>query len=290
MPRPLTRLTSALAVAQSRRYAMNSGLWVSAGAACLIDPGILADEMDRLAQAVAAQRLHITALVLTHSHWDHILGPERFPGVPVVAQADYAAALREAEPRTRRVIADLEAEQQLTRSAPFPLPQPDRTFTQTMDLLVGDLRLRLTHAPGHAADQLTVYDPASGTLWAADMLSDLEIPFVSHSLPAYRATLATLAGWDIQTLVPGHGAPTSDPTIIAARLGEDRGYLDELAGRIGMVVTQGGSLLEAVAACAEIHFRHPNANADPHRFNVESAYAELGGAADPAQVGWSQEA
>ncbi len=289
MPHPLTRITPTLWVAQSRLYAMNSGLWVSAGAACLIDPGIQMDEMDRVAQAVSAQGVQVTALVLTHSHWDHILGPQRFPGVPVVAHAGYAAALDEAEPRTRRVIARLEAEQGLTRSTPFPLPQPDQTFTQTMTLPVGDLRLRLTHAPGHAADQLTVYDPASGTLWAADMLSDQEIPFVSHSLPAYRATLATLAGWDIQTLVPGHGAPTNDRTAIAARLGEDRAYLDELAGRIGMVVTQGGSLAEAVAACAEIHFRHPAANAQPHRFNIESAYAELGGAADPTQVGWSQE-
>jgi len=289
MPHPVTRLTSALWVAQSRLYAMNSGLWVSAGTACLIDPGIRRDEMDRLVQAVAAQGLQVAALVLTHSHWDHILGPEPFPGVPVVAQAGYAAALHAAAPRTRRVIAHLEAEQGVQRDHPFPLPQPDQTFTQTMDLPVGDLRLRLTHAPGHAADQLTVYDPASGTLWAADMLSDLEIPFVSHSLAAYRATLATLADWDIQTLVPGHGAPTSDPAAIAARLGEDRSYLDELAERIGRVVAAGGSPAAAVAACAEIHFRHPAANAAPHRCNVESAYAELGGAADPAQVGWSQE-
>ncbi|MDQ2806262.1 MAG: MBL fold metallo-hydrolase [Chloroflexota bacterium] len=290
MPHPLTRITPTLWVAQSRLYAMNSGLWVSAGAACLIDPGIHVDELDRLVQAIATQGVQVTALVLTHSHWDHILGPERFPGVPVVAQAGYRAALREAAPRTRRVIADMEAAQGRTRAKPFAMPQPDQTFMQTTTLPVGDLRLRLTHAPGHAADQLTVYDPASGTLWAADMLSDQEIPFVSHSLPAYRATLATLAGWDIQTLVPGHGAPTGDPATIAARLGEDRAYLDELAGRISMVVTQGGSLAAAVAACAEIHLRHPAANAEPHRFNIESAYAELGGAADPAQVGWSQEA
>ncbi len=290
MSHPLTCLTSDLWIAQSRLYATNSGLWISAGQACLIDPSLTSDEIPALAETGKQLGVVLTAVVITHSHWDHILGPEQFPGVPMVAHADYSATLRQDEPRTRRIIARLEAEQGIQRNQPFPLPQPDQTFTETLTLPVGDLRLRLTHAPGHAADQLTVYDPASGTLWAADMLSDLEIPFVSHSLPAYRTTLATLSGWDIQTLVPGHGAPTSDPAAIAARLGEDRAYLDELAGRVGMVVTAGGSLAEAIAACAEIHFRRPTANAQPHRFNSESAYAELGGAADPAQVGWSQEA
>ncbi len=289
MPQPLTPLTPDLWVAQSRRYAMNSGVWISEGVACLIDPGIEGAEIAASATAVAAQGARPVALVLTHSHWDHILGPEHWPGVPVIAQAGYTAALREAAPRTRRVIARLEAEQGLTRPGPFPLPQPDRTFNATLELPVGALRLRLTAAPGHAADQLTVYDPASGTLWAADMLSDLEIPFVSHSLRAYQATLATLAGWDIRVLVPGHGAPTSDPAAVATRLGEDRAYLAGLAERIGRVVATGGSLAAAVAACAAMRYRHPAANAAPHRFNVESAYAELGGAADPAQVGWSRE-
>src|SRR5207237_1298579 len=81
-----------------------------------------------------------------------------------------------------------------------------------------------THAPGHAADQLTLYHPETATLWAADMLSDLEIPFVSHDLDAYQLTLAALASWDIRVLIPGHGHTTTNPQEIQARLSEDIAY------------------------------------------------------------------
>jgi glyoxylase-like metal-dependent hydrolase (beta-lactamase superfamily II) len=287
--RDLTQLTPDLWVAQSRLFAMNSGVWVRDGHACLIDPGLTPAEVAALAAAVAAQGWRVDRLILTHSHWDHILGPERWPGVPVLAQAEFTAALHETAPRTQRVIAEMETKEGVQREGEFPLPQPDATFADTLDVTLGSLTLRLTHAPGHAPDQLTVYDPATGTLWAADMLSDLEIPFVSHNLRAYQATLARLAGWEIAALVPGHGTPTTDRAAIAARLADDRAYLDDLAGRVRGVIAAGGSLAAAQAACADMRFRHPADNAEPHQMNVEGAYAELGGPADPAQVGWSNE-
>ena len=121
------------------------------------------------------------------------------------------------------------------------------------------------------------------------MLSDLEIPFVSSSLFAYRSTLAMLAGLEIRSLVPGHGHPTNDPKEIKARLAGDRAYLDRLAEKVGQAVTMRKSLEETIKYCQRIHYRQGIENAGPHRLNVESAFIEAGG--DPGgrlDAGWAR--
>ena len=174
------------------------------------------------------------------------------------------------------------------RAEPFRPPPCDAVARDGETARLGELELQLIHIPGHAADQLAIFEPSAGALWAADTLSDVEIPFVSHSLAAYEATLAKLAALPIRVLVPGHGEPTDDPGAIRGRLEADRHYLAELRARIGRVVAAGGPLEEALAACAAMAFREPAENAGPHRLNVESAYIELGGPADPDRVGWAQ--
>lgn len=274
-------------MAHSRLYETNSGVFLSEGQAGLIDPCIFPDEIEAVARFLAGRRATPRFLILTHSHWDHILGPERFPGVEVVAQANYLAEVAGAGgDRIRREIAAWEGEYGLGRERPFAIPAPDQLFAETLVLSVGSLSLLLAHAPGHAADQLVVYHAESATLWASDILSDVEIPFISHSLAAYERTLAVLSTREIRVLVPGHGRPTTDPAEIRARLSGDLAYLAELRERVERVVRQGGAVEEAVAACAGMSFHHPEENAGPHRLNVESVYLELGGAADPAQVGW----
>lgn len=288
MSRSLNQVTDHLWVAQSRLYTTNSGVFLGGKAACLIDPGIFPEEIDAIAGFLAGRGAEPRAIVLTHSHWDHILGPERFPDVAVIAQASYADTVRaERGDRILKVIADWEAGHGVERHRPFRIPQPDEVFADAMDLVLGDLDLRLVHAPGHAADQLVAYHPNSGTLWAADMLSDLEIPFVGHSLAAYETTLATIAGWDARALVPGHGHVTAVPDEIRTRISDDIAYLEELRARVEEAVRRGLTLAEAVEACVNMHYRHPAENRGPHRLNVESVYVELGGAADSSKVGWS---
>ncbi len=112
------------------------------------------------------------------------------------------------------------------------------TFADETTLAVGGLELRLAHAPGHSPNMLTVYEPASATLWAADVLSDVEIPSIIDDLASYERTLSRLAGLEIRTLVPGHGTATDDRAEIARRLDEDRAYLAALRETIGAVIAR----------------------------------------------------
>ncbi len=282
-----TQLTSRLWVTQSQLFATNSGVFLSGDEACLIDPGIAPETIEDIARFVAEQGATPRAIVLTHAHWDHVLGPEHFAGVPVITHADYLRVLREHGADLYRQIGVWEAQAHIRRPRPFLLPKPTYTFDTALTLTLGDIRLRVFHAPGHALDQCAVYHAEDATLWAADMLSDIEIPLVL-SLNAYEATLAHLATLDIRALVPGHGAPTTDVGEIRRRLAADRAYLAELRERVTAALAAGHTLAETVAACNDMPLPCPCDDPTPHTWNVESAYAELGGCTEGA-VGWERE-
>jgi hydroxyacylglutathione hydrolase len=272
------QLTPTLWVAQSRIYAMNVGVWLHGGAACLVDPGMLPDEIEQVAAFLAERGAAPRSVVITHSHYDHLLGARSFPGATVVAHANYVTEVQRDGPRIQQM---LQREGIVAAGRLFEIPLPDVTFADAMALEVGGLAIHLAHAPGHAADELVLYEPASATLWAGDMLSDVEIPFVSDALASYERTLAMLASYELRALVPGHGEPTADAAEARHRLDNDRQYLATLHADVAAAVAGGLTLEQTVARCAGQPLAYPG-NEGMHRLNVESAYAELGGPAAPA--------
>jgi glyoxylase-like metal-dependent hydrolase (beta-lactamase superfamily II) len=284
-----TQLTPHLHVMQCRSMHYNTGAFISDGEAALIDPGLFADEFDALRALLAEQKAEPRWLILTHSHWDHVLGPEQFPGVTVVAHNRYREwALADAD-YIRWALNDWWGRAGVMRAAPFDVPLPDVTVGDLGTLSVGAITLELRHVPGHAADQLAVYHAETGALWASDLLSDSEIPYVSDNLRDYGLTLERLAGWEIGTLVPGHGGWTNDPDDIRARIAGDQAYLWELGSRVAAALHAGQSIEATVAACAAMPYRrYPNCEFD-HQLNVESVYLELGGRADATRYGWNKD-
>lgn len=269
---------------QSRFLHYNAGAFVSDGQACLVDPGITPDEVAALVEELG--EAEVRSIVLTHGDWDHVLGPEHLPPTPIVAHDAYADGL---DPEGIRVVlGQFEEHAGVTRDRPFEPPLPDRTFRDEMTLRVGALELQLVHAPGHSASMLTIHEPLSATLWAADVLSDVEIPSVIDDLGQYERTLARLAELEVRSLIPGHGTPTRDEVEIRRRIGEDRHYLAELHATVADAVAAGRSLEEAVVACDGISLRRSEDDEAVHRLNVEKIYSDLGGDADREQVGYER--
>jgi hydroxyacylglutathione hydrolase len=273
---------------RSRALSYNAGVLVHGKDAMLIDPGLYPDEMDLLRAHIYERGASPKYVVVTHSHWDHVLGPEYFPGVPVVQQQESLAVFAESGTRIEHQVTEWERQSGIRRGMPFLLNEPDETFADRHELRVGDRTIELLHAPGHAPEQLVVYDRAEQTLWAADMLSDIEIPFVMHSLKAYCSTLARLAQLGVTTLVPGHGSPARTRDEVRARLDTDREYLDELRRRVEVATAAGYGAADTVASCIDMAYAHRDQNEEAHRLNVETAFIELGGAADPEHPGWSR--
>jgi len=283
-------LTPHLWAAKCRGYAMNTGVLHDAEHAALIDPALLPDEVEDIAAFCEAQQLKVETVVLTHHHWDHILGAARFPGAHVVAHQAYVAQTALDLERTRRSIQRYEEVEGVVADVAFDPPMPDQTVERIIGLMVGDIRVQLVHTPGHARDHLSVYDPDAACLWAGDLLSDLEIPFVSDRLDAFERTLSMFAAMEINLLVPGHGSLTRDRAEITGRIDADRSYLAELRKRIEAVVLAGGTVQAAVAACADMVFRNPGMNAEAHVMNIEQVFLECGGSAPAIPLlGWARE-
>ena len=274
MPQSLQQITPNLWLAKSDVYTTNSGVFFSEGQACLIDPAVLPDEIHAIKNLLGGQRLKAENLILTHHHWDHLFGPEHFPNVGVITHNAYKTALSGAgTDRTLRQVQHFENEYKIPRSKVFRFPMPDITFEQSMTIQAGDLALDLIHAPGHAVDQIVIFQPESGVLWAADMLSDLEIPFVEE-LHAYQHTLEMLIKLDVQALIPGHGHVTESAAEVRGRFEEDIAYLLELRQRVEDGLLAGKTLEEIQADSKAMSFRHPEDNAGPHLRNVEMVYRE----------------
>jgi hydroxyacylglutathione hydrolase len=274
---------------QSDLFLTNAGLFTSDGQGILIDPCIYAPEILAWRPFVAQAGITLTHLILTHSHWDHIFGPEYYPELSIIAQAEYLPLTQgENGRRGTQMINDWFAAEKIERPHPFVIPQPNQTFTERMELTVGDETVQLLHVPGHAADQLALYHLAGRLLWASDILSDVEIPYVSDNLAAYEQTLEMLDELEIEVLIPGHGSVARTYQEVKQRISEERAYLAELRGRAGQAVAAGQTVTEAVTLCADMVYRNRAENELPHQRNVESAYIELGGAADAHKLGWGQ--
>lgn len=282
----MQQLTPILWINSSDLFTYHSGIFVSENRAAVIDPGLKQKEIDALAEFVRAQKWQVDAVILTHAHWDHILGADAFPTARIFAQRVY---LPTSQNDAARIARNIENTSDLGRTMPFVIPMPHETFDETMRFQIGALELELQHTPGHAPDHLFVYERASGTVWTADMLSDEEIPFVSDNLAAYERTMQKLRADDFQFLVPCHGAATNDANEIRARIENDRAYISELRGRVQNAVRAGKSLDETLEICLDIPYRQSvEYNRGEHRRNVESAYVELGGHVSES-VGWERE-
>ncbi|MFZ2412988.1 MAG: MBL fold metallo-hydrolase [Candidatus Cryosericum sp.] len=283
-------LTPHVWAAKCRGYAMNTGILHDRGQAALIDPALFPDEVEDIAAFCEAQQLEVETVVITHHHWDHVLGAARFAGARIVAQQAYIAQTALDLERTQNSIRRFYEAEGIMPPASFDPPMPDQTVDHIIGLMVGETRVQLFHTSGHARDHLSVYDPESACLWAGDLLSDLEIPFVSDRLDVFERTLGMFAGMVIEVLVPGHGNITCDRAEIARRIEADRSYLSELRTRVESVVRAGGTVDAAVAACMGMVFGRLVENAEAHVMNVEQAFLECGGSApaDPL-LGWARE-
>jgi len=268
----IVQIAPSLVINQSRIFAMNAGAFVRDGDAYLVDPGIFADEIATLGEAVIERGARVRGIIITHSHWDHILGPQHFPGVPVIAHRRAAENLAREADQVERLVAERLFEHGRWLTQRFTIPHIDVVVEDQLVLPFRSSQLHLTHAPGHCDDQLVVYEQLERTLWAADMLSDLEIPFV-EDVAAYRSTIERLRQYDIAHLVPGHGGPTSDGSAIRSRIEWDGDYLSLLDREVARAVREGHSLEQTQVALTAWPLRRPDLNAQEHRRNIATAFA-----------------
>jgi len=226
-------------------------------------------------EAVAAVTpLPVRTLVNTHHHPDHTTGNGLLPGATIVAH-EAARAEMLAMARLEMAGVHLDGIWQEFDAGDVPFAPPFLTFRDEVALWVGDRRCEIRHVgiPAHTTNDVVVWVPDAGVLYAGDLLFTGGTPFLlSGSVAgAVRALEDVVAPLGARTVVPGHG-PVCGPEVVEEVLGYLRFVLD-LAGR----AREAG--VGPLEAARETDLGRYAGWTDPERIvgNLHRAMAELDG-------------
>lgn len=174
----------------------------------------------------------IETLVNTHSNPDHTFGNQLVEGAQIVASQacyDEMKAMNVEQMRAGlnngavmgpglAFLAELMGPPKIDTTGVI-MTLPTRTFDKTLTLHVGDKDVRLVNVgPAHTGGDVIVYVPGDKTVFTGDILF-MEGHPIMWAGPAsnWIAACDLILSWDVETVVPGHGAITDKTGVRAFR-------------------------------------------------------------------------
>jgi glyoxylase-like metal-dependent hydrolase (beta-lactamase superfamily II) len=211
----------------------------------------------------------------THYHADHAYGNGVFQeaGAAIVSSRECAEESRE------RGWPD--AQNQAKERATEPLIHPSVQFERSLVFDDGEHRVELTKVgPAHTKGDAVAYLPKERILFAGDLAvnwtrgNNVGDPGADHH--NWVRVLDELAGWDVTTVAPGHGALGTKETIRG-----QRAYLHDMLQQVEAGI-KAGKTAEQLAAEIDLR-KHRPFGVEPERSagQVRSMYRRL--AARPAR-------
>lgn len=275
----------------------NAGLVTGGDSALLVDTLFdlaLTDSMLAAMRRTTRAAQRIGTVVNTHANGDHWFGNVLVADAEIVASAACAEEMTEMTPVALAGLVDIAGGlgpagsfvREVFGAFEFHGIEPafpTRTFSDTLDLAVGDRVVRLVEVgPAHTRGDVVVHLPDDGVVLTGDILFNGVHPLVwTGPVRHWIAACDRLLGLDgVSTFVPGHGPLATRRDVV-----EMRDYLDLL---VAEVVPRHAAGMSPLEAARDVDMGPYAGWTDPERLaaNVTTVYAELGAdvATDPVSL------
>lgn len=168
----------------------------------VIDPG---DDLQALTNAITASKRMLRAILLTHGHFDHMLGAaplNELTGAPIYIHEADAMMLSNDQLNVYDETCSV-------------LKSPEEIETEPLDeeLDVCGVHFQILHTPGHTQGSVCFYDPEEKIMFSGDTLFQAgfgRVDFPGGSFRAMRESLRRLFALPNETRVcTGHGGSTT---------------------------------------------------------------------------------
>ncbi|MFN0184160.1 MAG: MBL fold metallo-hydrolase [Aquabacterium sp.] len=264
---------SALGDPSNRNFISNAAFVVTTEGVVVIDAlgsPALAEELVAEIRRVTPQP--IRQVIVTHYHADHIYGLQVFRAL---------GARILAHPAAREYLQSDAAQRRLEASRQELSPWVDERTrlvaaddwlagTETVLQLGGKRFHVLAVGPAHTPEDIVVFEPASGTLFAGDLVFRGRVPFVGQAdSRQWIASLSRILAFRSTLLVPGHG-PVSRQAQEDLALTRD--YLAYLRQTMGDAAQAMEPFDEAYARTDWSRFEHLPLFRAANRMNAYNTY------------------
>jgi quinoprotein relay system zinc metallohydrolase 2 len=211
-------------------------------------------------------------LISTHMHPDHIFGNAAFRdiGATVVGHHNLPRAL---EARGEFYLQNYRNQIGEDLMKGIEIVPPTVLVTDPLELDLGGRRIELrAWKPAHTDNDLTVFDHATKTLFAGDLVFMRHLPTLDGSFLGWIDQLGTLADVTAARAIPGHGPVPADwPDALVPELR----YFQALAMDLREAIAKGTPLSEAVKTAGLSERDNWSLFDDYNERNATAAYAEL---------------
>jgi len=256
--------------AQNEGAIANVGFVVGDDGVAVIDTGGSVREGRALREAV--QRVTdktIKYVINTHGHPDHVFGNAAFEP-PTVFVGHHNL------PRALAIHGSyyIKAFQREMKSAldDVKIVPPTLIVDDEVKLDLGHRSLIVKAWPtSHTDNDLTVFDPQSGVLFAGDLLFVQHVPVIDGSILGWLKTIGDLARIPATRVVPGHGPVSDWPDALFG----ERVYLQRLVSDCRSLIKRGIPLAQAADIAGASQKPNWELFDEYNKRNATAAYSEL---------------
>jgi glyoxylase-like metal-dependent hydrolase (beta-lactamase superfamily II) len=210
----------------------NTGIIIGDDAVLVADtqatPAMAADVIRRIREITDKP---IKYVVLTHYHAVRVLGASAYQPQQILASQDtYDLIVERGEQDKASEIGRFPRLFQNVESVPAGLTWPTMTFTGKMTLWLGKLEVQLLQlGRGHTKGDTVVWLPGEKTLLSGDLVEFDATPYAGDAyFQDWPKTLANIAAFNPQALVPGRGPALIGKSQVQAGLEGTRQFVSDL--------------------------------------------------------------